>query len=88
MIHFYRPYDEVSPVFLSPFIGADFIVNTRVSLGLRVTFYDVTHNLYGSSFDWIHLVNNPPTAEEVRYGRAFSRLQLRFSARVQGGIEE
>lgn len=65
-LHFFRPYDETAPLFLSPFVGSDFIVSESVSLGLRATFLDVTHNMYASQFDWIHLVNAP--SKHKRYG--------------------
>ena len=65
-LHFFRPYDEVSPVFLSPFVGMDAIINDRVSIGLRVTFFDVTHNMWGSQVTWIHLLND--STDHQKYG--------------------
>jgi hypothetical protein len=65
-LHFFRPYDTVKPVFLSPFVGSDFILNKKVSLALRVTFYDVTYNMYGSQVEWVHLVNK--VSEKKKYG--------------------
>ncbi len=65
-LNFYRPYDRGTPVCLSPFLGADFIVNERVSLSLRITFYDVAYNMYGSQVHWVHLVKDD-TADK-KYG--------------------
>lgn len=65
-LNFFRPYDNPNPVCLSPFVGVDFVLNERVSLGLRLTIYDVTYNMYGSQVTWVHLVNN--VSAEKKYG--------------------
>ena len=65
-LHFFRPYDESAPLFLSPFVGADFILTESISLGARATFLDVTHNMYASQIEWIHLVDAP--SKRKKYG--------------------
>jgi hypothetical protein len=65
-LHFFRPYDKKNVPLLNPFIGSDFIVSQNVNLALRVTFYDVVYNQYGSQVEWIHLVDN--VSERKKYG--------------------
>lgn len=74
-LHFYRPYDQNNPAFLSPFVGADFMVNRRVSLGLRLTFYDVLYNMWGSQVEWVYLVAD--SSQEKKFGMV--GLSLAFS---------
>jgi hypothetical protein len=74
-LHFFRPEGHHNPAFLSPFVGMDAILNDEVSLALRVTFFDVAYNMYGSQVEWIHLVDD--TSHHKKYGMV--GLSLGFS---------
>ncbi len=58
-LHFFRPFGDVHVPQLSPFVGADFILNRCNSISIRVTFFDVTYNYYGSQVQWVYLRNDP-----------------------------
>ena len=75
-LHFYRPYDHTEPVFLSPFVGADFIINKKATVGFRLTLYDVLYNMYGSQVDWVYLVND--TSAHKKYGMIGLSLDFSF----------
>lgn len=57
-LNFYRPFEEVNPVMLSPFIGTEAILNQRVAISLRLTFFDMTYNYYRAQVKWVYLDNS------------------------------
>jgi len=74
-LHFYRPFDEVHPTMLSPYVGAEFILSHKAALSFRVTFFDVTYNYWGSQVDWVYLA----TDEGAHERRAILGIGLGFS---------
>ncbi|MBW2278700.1 MAG: hypothetical protein JRF63_14510 [Deltaproteobacteria bacterium] len=74
-LHFYRPFDEVHPTMLSPYVGAEFILSDKAALSFRITFFDVTYNYWGSSVDWVYL----STDEDAQERHALFGIGLGFS---------
>lgn len=76
-LNFYRPFDRVHTPQINPYVGADFILNNRAGLCLRLTVYDVAYNLYGSGVEWVYLVDHK--AEKKTYGAIGLSLGFSFS---------
>lgn len=74
-LHFYRPFGEIHPTMLSPYLGAEFILSDKAALSFRVTFFDVTYNYWGSAVDWVYL----STDEDAHERRAIFGIGLGFS---------
>jgi hypothetical protein len=74
-LNFFRPFDEVHPTMLSPYVGAEFILSPKAALSFRVTFFDVTYNYWGSAVDWVYL----STDEDAHERRAIFGIGLGFS---------
>jgi len=51
---------------INPFLGTEFIIRDRASIGLKCTFYETAYNFYGSQVDWVYIVNKPE--EKKKYG--------------------
>ena len=54
-LHFFRPFEQTDVLYLSPYVGFEFFPTEKVGLSLRATWYDITHNAYGSQVDWIYM---------------------------------
>ncbi len=65
-LNFYRPFGETNVAQLNPYAGIDFILSEHASLSVRVTFFDVVYNYYGSQVEWVYLRDDE--AEEKKYG--------------------
>ena len=65
-LNFFRPFDEQNVAMLNPYFGVDVILTRKASLSLRVTFYDVAYNMYGSQVKWVYLVDD--RSERKQYG--------------------
>ncbi|HUT78573.1 MAG TPA: hypothetical protein VM285_12845, partial [Polyangia bacterium] len=59
----YRPFDEVEPVMLSPYLGVELIISRKAAVSARVTFFDVTHNYWGSQVEWVYLARDDGARE-------------------------
>lgn len=62
---FPRPFGERDIPSLSPYLGVETILD-RLALVLKVVFFDVAHNMYGSQAQWVHLHANEESRE--RFG--------------------
>jgi hypothetical protein len=74
-LNFYRPFDEVHPTMLNPYVGAELILSRKAALSFRVTFFDVTYNYWGSQVEWVYLARD----DDARERRAILGISLGFS---------
>jgi len=65
-LNFYRPKANATFLWLSPFLGSDFIIKDRAAITLKCTIFDCAYNLYGSQIKWVYMIDN--TDEHKKYG--------------------
>ena len=83
-LNFARPFGDIEPVMLNPYVGFELILPRHTALSLRFTFFDVTHNYFGSQVEWVYLSTNE--REMKRHGVV--GVSLGFSLDFVNGGEE
>jgi hypothetical protein len=56
--NFYRYDKEQSAAIINPFIGCEFIIRERTSLGIKTTLWDCMYNYYDSQVNWVYFTDD------------------------------
>ena len=62
---FLRPSESDNILQICPFIGFELISKKQISLGIKLTAFDILYNYNGSQVDWVYLTEN--TSERKKH---------------------